>query len=55
MPRWLVIRFVMRSAADSCVTPNASRKSSTARSFDAFASVRNPTAWVRGMRHAAAK
>ena len=40
MPRCLVSRFVMRIAAASCVTPNASRKSSTARLRSFLACVR---------------
>jgi hypothetical protein len=45
----------MRCAAVSWVTPNVSRKSSTARSRLFFASARNATDAVRGSRHAAAK
>ncbi|OUD85660.1 hypothetical protein BC477_14725 [Clavibacter michiganensis subsp. michiganensis] len=51
----MVLMFVSRRAAASCVTPNASRKSSTARSRRDFASLRNSTDCVSGMRHAAAK
>ncbi len=48
------MRFVMRIAAASCVTPNASRKSSTARLRSFFAWVRKATELVSGIRQHAA-
>ncbi len=44
----------MRIAAASCVTPNASRKSSTARFLSFFACARNDIALVSGIRQHAA-